>query len=88
MIKGKTSSGFEFEISEDVANDYELVENLGELEDNPLILGKIVNQILGKEQTARLKDHVRNEKGIVPTDRMTQEIIEIFQNSGEEIKNS
>ena len=88
MIKGKTSSGFEFEISEDVANDYELVENLGELEDNPLILGKVVNQILGKEQTARLKDHVRNEKGIVPTDRMTQEIIEIFQNSGEKIKNS
>ena len=88
MIKGKTSSGFEFEISEDVANDYELVENLGELEDNPLILGKIVNQILGKEQTARLKDHVRNEKGIVPTDRMTQEIIEIFKNSGEETKNS
>ena len=88
MIKGKTSAGFEFEISEDVANDYELVENLGELEDNPLILGKIVNQILGKEQTARLKDHVRNEKGIVPTDRMTQEIIEIFKNSGEETKNS
>ena len=88
MIKGKTSSGFEFEISEDVANDYELVENLGELEDNPLILGKIVNQILGKEQTARRTDHVRKEKGIVPTDRMTQEIIEIFQNSGEEIKNS
>ena len=88
MIKGKTSSGFEFEISKDVANDYELVENLGELEDNPLILGKIVNQILGKEQTARLKDHVRNEKGIVPTDKMTKEIIEIFQNSGEETKNS
>ena len=88
MIKGKTSSGFEFEISEDVANDYELVENLGELEDNPLILGKIVNQILGKEQTARLKDHVRNEKGIVPTDKMTKEIIEIFQKGGEEIKNS
>lgn len=87
-MKGKTTSGFEFEISEDIKNDYELVENLGELEDNPLILGKIVKQILGKEQTAKLKDHVRNEKGIVPTDRMTQEIIEIFQNSGEKIKNS
>ena len=87
MIKGKTKSGFEFKISKDVINDYELVENLGELEDNPLILGKIVNQILGKEQTNRLKDHVRNEKGIVPTDKMTKEIIEIFQNGGEEIKN-
>jgi hypothetical protein len=88
MIKGKTKSGFEFEISKDIANDYELVENLAELEENPLLIGKIVNQVLGKEQTARLKEHVRNEKGIVPTDKMTQEIIEIFQNSGEETKNS
>ena len=88
MIEGKTTSGFEFEISEDIINDYELIENLGELEDNPLILGKIVKQILGKEQTIKLKDHIRNENGIVPTDRMTKEIIEIFQKGGEETKNS
>jgi len=88
MIKGKTSSGFEFTISKDVKNDYELIENLGELDDNPLILGKIVTQILGKEQTSKLKNHIRNENGIVPTDKMTQEIIEIFRNSGEETKNS
>ena len=88
MIKGKTSSGFEFEISEDIINDYELVENLGELDSNPLILGEIVRQILGKEQTAKLKDHIRNENGIVPTDKMTQEIIGIFKNAGEETKNS
>ena len=88
MIKGKTKSGFEYEISKDVVNDYELVENLAELEDNPLILAKVIKQILGEEQTEKLKNHVRNEKGIVPTDKMTQEIIEIFQNSGEETKNS
>jgi len=88
MIKGKTSSGFEFEISKDVVNDYELVENLAELEDNPLILAKVIKQILGEEQTEKLKNHVRNEKGIVPTDKMTQEIIEIFKNAGEETKNS
>lgn len=88
MIKGKTSSGFNFEISKDVINDYELIENLGELDDNPLILGKIVKQILGKEQTSKLKNHIRNENGVVPTDKMTQEIIEIFQNAGEETKNS
>ena len=88
MIKGKTKSGFEFEISKDVVNDYELVENLAELEDNPLILAKVIKQILGADQTEKLKNHVRNEKGIVPTDKMTQEIIEIFKNSGEETKNS
>ena len=88
MIKGKTSSGFEFNISKDVKNDYELIENLGELDDNPIILGKIVKQILGKEQTSKLKNHIRNENGIVPIDEMTQEIIEIFQNAGEGTKNS
>ncbi len=88
MIKGKTSSGFEFQISKDVANDYELLENLAELEDNPLILGKVVKQILGEEQTKKLKDHIRNKNGIVPTNKMTQEIIEIFKNAGEETKNS
>ena len=87
-MKGKTTSGFEFEISKDVVNDYELVENLAELEDNPLILAKVIKQILGADQTEKLKNHVRNENGIVPTDKMTQEIIEIFQNSGEETKNS
>lgn len=88
MIKGKTSSGFEFTISEDIINDYELIENLGELDDNPIILGKIVKQILGKEQTGKLKDHIRNENGIVPIDKMTQEIIGIFQSAGKETKNS
>jgi hypothetical protein len=88
MIKGKTSSGFEFEISEDIINDYELIENLGELDDNPILLGKIVKQILGKEQTTKIKDHIRNENGMVPTDEMSQEIIEIFKNAGKETKNS
>lgn len=88
MIKGKTSSGFDFVISEDIINDYELIENLGELDDNPIILGKIVKQVLGKEQTNQLKNHIRNENGIVPIDKMTQEIIGIFQSAGKETKNS
>ena len=88
MIKGKTESGFKFEISKDVINDYELVENLAQLDDNPLILTTIVKQILGKDQANKLKDHVRNEDGIVQTDKMTKEITNIFQNSGEETKNS
>ena len=88
MIKGKTSSGFEYEVSKDIVNDYELLENLGQLEANPLILTTIVRQVLGAEQTERLKDHARNEKGMVQTDKMTEEILDIFKNSGEETKNS
>lgn len=88
MAKGKTGTGFEYEISKSIINDYELVENLGMLDENPLILGTVVRQILGKEQADKLKDHVRNKEGIVGIDSMTKEIIDIFKNSGEETKNS
>lgn len=87
MNKGITSTGFEFEISPTVINDYELVEQLADLEENPLILTKVIVRILGKEQAEKLKNHVREESGIVPTDKMTKEIIDIFQ-SGEQTKNS
>lgn len=88
MKQGKTQTGFEYELSESIGNDYEVVELLSELEENPLILTRLVSKILGKEQAKRLKNHVRDDNGTVPTDKMTQEIVDIFQNSGEEPKNS
>ena len=87
MIKGKTSTGFEFNIDQSIGNDYELVELLGNLDEDFLTMTKVVNRVLGKEQANKLKEHVRNEKGIVPTDRMAEEISEIFQ-STDEGKNS
>lgn len=88
MRQGKTKTGFEFELSENIGNDYEVVELLSDLEENPLVLTRLVIKILGKEQAKRLKDHVRDESGLVSTEKMTQEIVDIFQNSGEETKNS
>jgi len=87
MIKGKTKSGFEYEILEENLNNYELVEVLGELEENPLLIARVVNLLLGKEQADRLKNHLRTENGTVPTDQMSEEIMEIF-NSQNETKNS
>ena len=87
MIEGKTDSGFEYNVSKDVANDYELVEILGDLEENPLLLTKLVNKVLGKEQANKLKEHIRNEEGIVSTDVMMKEVMAIF-NGEKEIKNS
>lgn len=87
MIKGKTSSGFEYEIEKERINNYELLENISELDDNPLALTKVVDLLLGKDQIKKLKDHVRTEKGLVPTDKLSSEITEIFQNQNE-TKNS
>lgn len=87
MITGKTSSGFEYQVPEENLNNYELVEVLGELENNPLLIAKTVDLLLGKEQKEKLKDHLRTENGTVPTDKISEEIMEIF-NSQKETKNS
>lgn len=88
MISGKTTTGFEYEIAPDALNNYELLENVSEMESNPLVIAEIVKQLLGKEQTKKLKEHVRNENGIVPMEKMTDEIVDIFKKSGKETKNS
>lgn len=86
MIKGITSSGFEYEISKGRLENYELVEALSEVDDNPLMLPKTVNLLLGKQQADRLKEHLRDEEGLVSTDKLANEIMEIFQKE-KEIKN-
>lgn len=87
MIKGTTESGFEFKISKKMLDNYELVENLSELEANPFLLTKIVVQILGKEQAEDLKNFLRDEDGIVPLTQMEKEVTEIL-NHQKKTKNS
>jgi len=87
MIKGETKSGFDYSIPEENLNNYELLEVLVEVEENPLLIAKTVNLLLGKEQANRLKEHLRTKNGIVPTDKMSNEIMEIFE-SQKETKNS
>jgi len=87
MIEGKTKSGFKYKIPEENLNNYELVEALSEVEENPLLIVKTVNLLLGKEQANKLKEHLRTKNGIVPTDKLSEEIMEIFENQ-KETKNS
>ena len=83
----KTKSGFEFELSKDRVNNYELLEAVSEIDDDPFAITRVLKLLLGKEDTNRLKDHIRTEDGIVPADKLTDEITEMFQ-SNVETKNS
>lgn len=87
MIKGKTASGFDYEISKARLENYELIEALSEVDENPLLLPKTVNLLLGKEQANKLKDHLRDSENLVSTEKLSNEIMEIFQ-SQSEVKNS
>lgn len=87
MLKGKTRSGFEYEVAPERLNNYELVEALAEVDSNPLLLPKVVNLLLGQDLKNKLADHLRDESGMVPMDAVSDELAEIFT-SGQQVKNS
>ena len=75
----KTDSGFEFKVLESSKDDYELVEMLASLKDNSLGLPEAIRRLIGEEGRARLKEHCRDDKGIVSAKRMTEEMLEIMR---------
>jgi len=80
MLKGKTSTGFEYEIENDQLDNMELLEALAEADAGKVLaIVKVCDLLLGKEQKQRLYDHCRTEKGNVPTASITNEILSIIQ---------
>ena len=82
MITGTTSSGFDYSISDEAANDMELFDLFAEADQNPLVLPPLINRLLGPEQKKRLYDHLRDERGIVPIDKVGDELIEMLNGGG------
>ena len=86
-MKGKTSTGFEFDIEDERLDDMELVDIMAEIDENPLLMPKLCKMLLGEEQKKRLYDHLRSEGGRVPIEATTNAIQEIFNSPGD-LKNS
>jgi len=86
-ITGTTESGFRYTLPPDTLDDYELLENLCDIDngDASKITGA-ARQLLGDAQIEALKDHVRKENGRVPASKMVEEITQIFK--GTQVKNS
>ena len=78
-LVGVTKSGFEYSIPKKNLNNYELVEVLGEVDTNPLLLPKVLRLLLGKKQVEKLKNHLRDADGIIDTEKMTAELEDIFK---------
>lgn len=86
MAKGKTETGFKFEVNDNIAEDYELIEMIAEVDENPLVTPKLLNKLLGKEQVKALKDHIREEDGTVNVYKMLAEVKAIFDSLSESKK--
>ena len=83
VITGKTKTGFEYNIDKKMLNDYELLEEIDNIGKSPLIIIKLLKRLLKEEQLEKLKEHRRNEEGIVPIDKMEKELIDIFDGINE-----
>lgn len=78
ILKGKTTSGFEYEIPMKRLKNFELVEAIAEEGTDPTAVVKIVHLLLG-DAAKSLKEHVRDEDGIVDIEAIGVEIKEIFE---------
>lgn len=87
MVKGKTESGFEFELNEQALTDFRLLDLLSEIEDGNVSSSvKAIKFLLGDEQKEKLYDFCKNEDGFIPAD----EVIKVFgeiMNSCKQTKN-
>lgn len=79
MITGTTSSGFAFELEDDVLDDYELLEVLHKVDNGEeSYVVEMVDMLLGYEQKNRLKEHIKNTNRRVSASKMMDEVAEIF----------
>lgn len=84
MIKGKTKSGFEFHIEEEVLDDYEILEDLCAIEEGEANkIPKVAIRIIGDEQMKKLKEHLRGKNGRVSASKMGEAIGEILTGCNE-----
>ena len=91
MFKGKTDSGFEYEVNEKKLNDMRFVELLRKSDENPLYSVDLFSYLLGEEGKEALYKHLEDEDGIVPPDAAEKEFVQIMEAAGEkynEVKNS
>ena len=80
MEKGKTISGFEFEVDPVVFDDWEMLEKLNEIDNgNASLLVEVAREVLGTEQLNALKEHVKKlNRGKATITAMGEALGEIF----------
>ena len=92
MIKGKTDSGFEFEIDERRLEDIRIVDAVASVEKDAsmLVAAKayltIRQTLLGTEQNEKLIEFISGlhaEEDIIPAKEVNDTIIEIISKAGE-----
>lgn len=90
MIKGTTSSGFEYEIEDEALDDMELLDALVDIDEGSTSSYRYaIKALLGEEQRKALYEHVRNKKtGRVSAKAVFKEFAEVLTSAKGDVKNS
>lgn len=90
MIKGTTSSGFEYEIEDEALDDMELLDALVDMDEGSTSSYRYaIKALLGEEQRKALYEHVRNKKtGRVSAKAVFKEFAEVLTSAKGDVKNS
>lgn len=92
MVSGTTKSGFNYTVNEEIRTDWRFVKALADADSSDAsrqLSGavRMVTLLLGEKGEAELEKHVAKEDGIVPTQSIIDEVRDILNGIGEEIKN-
>lgn len=87
-VKGKLDNGFSYTVDNSVLDDMEMVDALADaMSTNPLSISLVVKKLLGEDQRKALYDTVRREDGTVPVEEVTNSVVAIFEQMGDQGKN-
>lgn len=93
MVKGTTSTGFEFEFDKSALDDMRLIDALAASVDESkgelgqiMAVSTLLTLLIGQTQKDRLYAHIgaRNENGRVPSADLRAELDEMVRQAGEE----
>lgn len=82
MLTGKTESGFEYTITENIAKDHITLKYLAKMVNDPTAVFSLIDRMveLGLDEPA-LYEHCKADDGIVPIDAVAKEVTEIIQSN-------
>lgn len=90
MVKGTTTTGFNFSVDPDNVKDMRVIELLAKTKYDGLYFPELADRILGAKQKEKLYDHLADKKGRVSPAKFGDALEEIMTavNEAEETKNS
>lgn len=86
-IKVTTAAGCPVTVDPQIGDDWELLEMMSEVDDDPSLIIKIFKKLLGDDQYKDVKDNLKAKNGRISVTDMAAEMTSIFE-AASALKNS